>query len=195
MSRWRCPTPALSFTSLSVSRVRIYLDSRQGPPSLVCLGWLIALDESDREIYRESRNRTRGEVIGERGKQKKEGRRRREKKREELILDKKRRDHVLVSSSHTSPSRFGTLAKTLLRFKSVPFGKVPILPENPPKVFQRSRGIFLKSYVDFLLRQCFFLVRLASEYHCRNCIANISFYEFDKIEFVILKYENDVKQE
>lgn len=145
------------------------------------------MNQTERYIESRETERDRGEVIDKRGKQKKEGRRRREKKREELILDKKRRDHVLVSSSHTSPSRFGTLAKTLLRFKSVAFGKVPILPENPPKVFQRSQGIFLKSYVDFLLRQCFFLVRLANEYHCRNCIANISFYEFDKIEFVILK--------
>lgn len=94
---------------------------------------------------------------------------RREKK---LILGKRRRDHVLVSSSHTSPSRFDTLAKTLLRFKSVPFGKAPTLFANPLKVFQRSRGIFLQSYVDFLSPMLFSYGRLASKNHCRNCITN-----------------------
>lgn len=145
------PPPFRSPLSLSVSRVRIYLDSRQGLPSLVCLGWLTALDESDREIY-ESRETEQGraKLIGERGKQKKEEKKK--MKREEAHPgQEKGRDRVLVSSSHTSPSRFGELAKTLLRFKSVPFGKVPTLPANPPEEFQRSRGIFLKSYVDFLL--------------------------------------------
>lgn len=45
----------------------------------------------------------------------------------------RKRDHVFVrapspSPLSSSPSWFGTLAKTLLRFKSVPFGKVPTLP-------------------------------------------------------------------
>lgn len=79
-------------------------------------------------------------------------------KREEAYPgQEKRRDHVLVSSSRTSPSRFGALAKTLLRFKSVPFGKVPTPPANPPESISTIARDISQELCRFSLRsQCFF---------------------------------------
>lgn len=50
--------------------------------------------------------------------------------------------------------------------------KYLLCPADSPEIFHRSRGIFLEGYIDSLLRRLFLLARLASEYHCRNCIAN-----------------------
>jgi len=95
--------------------------------------------------------------------------RRRRRGRSSSSSRERERDRVPVLSPlpPRSPSRFGTLAKTLLRFKSVPFGKVParLLSTGPPPSRRRARGsalqkyfndcrrrdIFLEGYNDFLL--------------------------------------------
>lgn len=89
--------------------------------------------------------------------------------RQELV---RRRDHVLVSSSLHHHRNSVRLPKLCLDLNRSRLEKYLLCPANSPEIFHRSQGIFLEGYIDSLLRRRFFLVRLASEYHCRNCIAN-----------------------
>lgn len=69
-------------------------------------------------------------MIGERGSKKRRSKRRRRRRTRRSSPSTRAREKTRPRSCiflSPSPSQFGTLAKTLLRFKSVPFGKVPTL--------------------------------------------------------------------
>lgn len=92
-----------------------------------------------------------------------------------LILDKSSREdeatflHPPSSCRHPDSARLPKLCLDLNRSR---LEKYLLCPADSPEIFHRTRGIFLEGYIDSLLRRLFLLVRLASEYHCRNCIAN-----------------------
>lgn len=150
-------------------------------------------------------------MIGERGKQE-ETQKQKQRRRSLILIENTRpRSRALLlppPPPPSSPSRFGTLAKTLLRFKSVPFGKVPARSLSPARcrrartvllsrnISTIARDIFLEGYNDFLLRSD---VPFLSRETCPpNAIAEIASRINTKplcIEFVALRgYSADVRE-
>lgn len=116
-------------------------------------------------------------MIGERGKQDERGVRGGDGEEEEEEAHprqklERKRDHVFVFLSLRRHDDSARLPKLCLDLNRSRLEKYLLCPADSAEIFYRSRGIFLEGYIDSLLRRHFFLVRLANEYHCRNCIAN-----------------------